>query len=829
MANETSHRLNLSASKSLSSALTREHPTAEQLKEYAFGFALPAEVANLEQHLLDCRSCLELLEQLSDDSLLQKISNSEITDADLFGTDHPIVPTSLKLVAGYEIREEIGRGGMGVVYRAWQPGLGRLVALKRLLNPDVAGKKALDRFRNEATVLATLKHPNIVDVYDVGEQDGQPYIAMELVEGIPLAEELREKLLGSQSAAQLLIQLADAVAAAHELGIIHRDLKPQNVLISNSETQRGGTAHSGHEMHRAVAKSAAAEIVPSDATTSRLIFNTSESEKEELIFIPKLVDFGLSRLRTDEKPITETAELLGTPGYMAPEQLTPNVRVTQAADVYGLGAILYQCLTGRAPFQGANAVETMALVLSTDILPIGKLRRDVPRDLQIICHHCLEKEPNHRYASAAELREDLSRFVEGRPIHAKPPGFMRRIALWTRRNQMVAALTAAILGVVIFGIAIVTSYQNRLKADRDRATQRYADARATIWRMIDSASAQSIFEVPKLQALLAEQAEESIALFEQLAREEGSEQAIIDLARLRMLLGTISIAQGEPAEGEALLKLATEAIANIPVQEFETESLLKMTIAGQVKLATSLYGQGKTDAALEALSPAKRYAEVLVRQHPDSPDNLNQLAWIHHVSGSARIGAGDISFAKSDFQLAVDLRERAREMDPHNVDLATFLAGSLVNLALCESSLGNRNQSLNSYIQAIEILKSVQPLDSNSSGIAIVIAGARLNASNILAEAGDKPGAVEVLTEAMNELQPFLDAAPDDFQFREYMFKLAGNRAMYGDRQASPEQVIADWTRALDLANREEDRQLCRGQLLLEEGSLSAPTEDDSR
>ncbi len=781
--------------------------------EFAAGCAPAAAVNSLEQHLAGCRECMELVAQLPPDSLVQKIRLAEESAAQADQGKNPVTPTPLRLVAGYEIREEIGRGGMGIVYRAWQPGLGRMVALKRLKNADAAGRKALERFRNEATVLARLNHPCIVGVYDVGEQDGQPFIAMELVDGVTLAERLRDKLPDSRTAAQTLVQLADAVAAANEQGIIHRDLKPQNVLIAESWPRCPDTAGSEARASQAwKPDNGSGNLSERAEVPASGIFERGQNG-QDMLLVPKLVDFGLSRLQGEGKSITESAELLGTPGYMAPEQLCPGAATTQAADIYGLGAILYQCLTGRAPFQGATAVETIAMVLSSDVLPIRKLRRDVPRDLQVICHRCLEKEPKHRYASAAALGDDLRCFLEARPIQARPPGSVRKLVLWTRRNKAIAMLSATILAAIVLGGVAITAYQVRLKTDRDHASRRYANARETIWRMIDSAGAQSIFEVPKLQELLASQARESMALFEQFASEEQSEQAIIDLARLRMLLGTISIAQGNPEEGEVLLRQSAEAIADLPIRERGTAELMKLAISAQVKLATSLFGQGKTGVALDVLAPAQRFAEVLVRQDPDSPGNLNELAWVHHVSGSARFGAGEFGVALEDFQLAVTLRKRAFAMDPRNVELANFLAGSLVNLALCDSSLGNNEQSLVGFREAIDLLKTVQPMDPRSSGIAIVLAGARLNASNILAAGGNGGGAIDLLTEGILELQPFLDAAPDDFQLRENMFKLVGNRALHGNANTPPEQVIADWNRAIELANRDEDRQFCQDQL----------------
>jgi eukaryotic-like serine/threonine-protein kinase len=792
------------------------HPTAGQLTDFALGRKSAAGFDGLEQHLIECRECMNQVAGVQPDDFALRVMAAKDSGASLDERGDPVFPPPLKLAAGYVIQEEIGRGGMGIVYRAWHPGLGRLVALKRLRNADASGRKALERFRIEATALARLNHPCIVSIHDVGEQDGQPFIAMELVDGVTLAERLRDRVLESRVAAMLLVQLADAIAAANSQGIIHRDLKPQNVLIGTTRTKQAAGPDSpatGNVPNRKESSGFHGEAGQSpdsaaDASGSCL-------QEPDGLLRPKLVDFGLSRLQGEGKTITETAEVLGTPGYMAPEQFVPGQTVTEAADVYGLGAILYQCLSGRAPFQGATAVETIAMVLSSDVLPLRKLRRDLPTDLQVICHRCLEKDPQRRYPSAAALRDDLNRFLDGRPILARPAGFVRKLVLWTGRNRVVATLSAGILAAIFLAGIAIAVYQHRLRTDRDRANRRYAEARATIWKLIESASSQSIFEVPKLQELLADQARESIALFEQLAVEEQSEESVIDLARLRMLLGTIEIAQGKPNEGELLLREATEAIADIEIRADSTQDLLKMAIAGQVKLATSLYGQGKVNDALEVLAPAQKFAEVLVERNGDSTDNLNQLAWVHHVAGSARIGASDFKAAADDFRLAVGLRTRAFATDSRNTELALYLAGSQVNLALCEASLGESARGLAGYREALEILRRVLSVDPRSSHAAIAAAGARLNASNILAAVPERGEAVSMLTEGIVELQPFLDAAPDDFQIRDSMFKLVASRAMYGDRGAKPDQVLADWNQAINLAVREEDRQFCRDQLQL--------------
>jgi serine/threonine-protein kinase len=274
----------------------------------------------------------------------------------------------------FELVRELGRGGMGVVYEARQRSLNRVVALKMVLRGEFASDADRARFRAEAEAAARLVHPNIVQVYEVGEVGGQPYFAMQFVPGSTLSRRLAEGPLSPLDAAGLIAAVARAVDHAHRHGIVHRDLKPANVLLAADGT-------------------------------------------------PKITDFGLAKL-ADAGSLTQTGAIIGTPSYMAPEQARAEKRLGPAADVYALGAILYECLTGRPPFQAATALDTLLLVQEQDPVLPRMLNPGVPRDLETVCLKCLEKSPDRRYASAAALAEDLEAFVGGEPIAARPSGLV---------------------------------------------------------------------------------------------------------------------------------------------------------------------------------------------------------------------------------------------------------------------------------------------------------------------------------------------------------------------------------------------------------------------
>ena len=306
-------------------------------------------------------------------------------------------------VAGYEILREIGRGGMGVVYLARQKTLNRLVALKMILGGSKIRPQEHARFLAEAEVIANLAHPNIVQIYEIGEAAGRPFFSLEYVDGGTLAQRLRGVPLPPAQAARLVADLARAVDAAHRQGVVHRDLKPANILMAGAPDVLAG------------------------------------------LCTPKITDFGLAK-RLDSGVKTTTGFILGTPCYMAPEQAAGKVdEVESAADVYSLGAILYELLTGRPPFQGETPLVTMQQVLCDDPVAPTKLQRQAPVELEIICLKCLQKEPNKRYGAGGALADDLQRFLEGRPILARPASPGERLVKWSRRRPSTAAFVSASL------------------------------------------------------------------------------------------------------------------------------------------------------------------------------------------------------------------------------------------------------------------------------------------------------------------------------------------------------------------------------------------------
>lgn len=329
-------------------------------------------------------------------------------------------------IGDYDVEHELGRGGMGVVYKARHRQLGRVVALKMIRAGSLAHEQERARFRLESRAVARLQHPDIVQIFDIGEHEGLPYFALEYVNGPSLQQRLSRQPLTVDESARIVERLARAMQYAHEQGILHRDIKPANILLTTNGD-------------------------------------------------PKISDFGLAK-RTDEvdSHATQTGAVLGTPSYMSPEQARGQVRqLTEATDQYSLGAVLYCLLVGRPPFLAAAWQETVRLVAETEPVPPRRLRPDVPRDLETICLKATQKEPARRYASCLELAEDLRRFTAGEPIHARPVRRAERLWRWTRRNPRVAIPSAmsVLLLLTVFVGAIVTSFSlSSLNSDLRRQT-----------------------------------------------------------------------------------------------------------------------------------------------------------------------------------------------------------------------------------------------------------------------------------------------------------------------------------------------------------------------
>jgi tetratricopeptide (TPR) repeat protein/tRNA A-37 threonylcarbamoyl transferase component Bud32 len=541
----------------------------------------------------------------------------------------------LPQVAGYEVEAVLGRGGMGVVYKARHIRLNRIVALKMLLAGVYSSMQERARFQREAESVAGLRHGNIVQVFDVADHEGLPYFTMEFVEGGSLAEKLAGVPQPSRQAAALVVTLAEAVQVAHQAGVVHRDLKPANILLT------------------------------ADAT-------------------PKITDFGLARRLEGSAGLTETGVAVGTPSYMAPEQARGHRGlVGPAVDVYALGAILYELLTGRPPFRAETHAETILQVISQDPVPPSRLNAGIPRDLETICQKCLCKEPEGRYGDARALAEDLRRFLEGRPIQARPLSRTARLWRWCRRNP-----TAAAISVVLLAAAAVSTWQavratraEQQAQKRLKQIEKVDDILTSIFQNLDPREIARA-ERP-LQAILVEKLDK---VMEQLEGESIGDPLVV--AAIQGKFGISLIGLGEPGKAIVLLEKARATLhAQLGGQHPETLFVLFHLAqayhnAGKVNLAVSL--QEQTLALMKA---------ALGPEHDDTLNSMHQLAEVYFSSGKL-----DMAVPLQEETLALMKAKRGPDHP--------FTLMSMSNLALMYQKVGKLDQAVFLQAEALELLKA---------------------------------------------------------------------------------------------------------------------------
>ena len=444
-------------------------PSDDLLAELSDDRSQGSELDDLEKHVETCADCQRRLEKITrgrderatlketlhpGDDRYRTVPPVNREDADMLDESRAC-PAEWPIVPGYEIVDKLGEGGMGVVYKARQLGLDRLVALKMIRRGVNSQSAYVARFRIEAQAVARLRHPNILQIFEIGDAGGMPFFSLELLEGGSLAARLRGNPQPARASAELVVTLARAVHIAHRAGIIHRDLKPSNILFGADG-------------------------------------------------VPKVADFGLAKRLESTDMQTETGVIVGTPSYMAPEQATGRTRdIGPPADVYALGAIFYEMVSGRPPFAGDTPLETVRQVVYDDVVAPRRLAPRLDRDLETICLKCLQKDQHRRFESADALADDLERYLRGEPIKARPTSPWERGAKWARRRPFTAS--AAVLSVVaVFGSFLgALLYQRNELAKRDHENDRIMKATAEGFKTLDSVrESMEKNDLPKAMAAL---------------------------------------------------------------------------------------------------------------------------------------------------------------------------------------------------------------------------------------------------------------------------------------------------------------------------------------
>jgi serine/threonine protein kinase len=551
-------------------------------------------------------------------------------------------PPAEAAFADYQLLEELGRGGMGVVYKARHKRLERLVALKMIrIGPD-AGAEERRRLVGEARAVARLHHPNIVQIYEVGEVEGQPFLALEYIDGASLARCLDGTPWPALQAAALVEALAQGMHYAHSKGVIHRDLKPANIVLQfeDCKLQNGNLQFAMCKLQCA---------------------------------IPKITDFGLAK-RLDGTAHTRSEAVLGTPSYMAPEQALAQAGVDARTDVYGLGAILYELLTGRPPFRADAPLQTLQQVVEAEPARPCLLNPAVPRDLETVCLKCLEKEPARRYASAEALADDLRRFENGQPVRARPVGPLGRGWRWCRRNPTLAGL-AAVLAVALSAGLSATLYEWRRAVDARRAAvANEEEARQVLSELIQSSPVAPLtgyFPQPPSMEPLIQAAQHCTSLLE---KNPDDVDLRIALSNVYGRLGTEYAQRGQMAEEMTYFQQAVNLWESPPPQvaghpEYRrwlaTTRYWRSTVAGdQQEIAQCCQWFLSADAVWEELAE-------------EQPDNLALLEPLTICRSQLRGLAGGVAFAEECrpcLEEQKKLLDRQLQQEPANGCLQKRLA-----------------------------------------------------------------------------------------------------------------------------------------------------------
>ena len=633
---------------------------------------------------------------------------------------------------GYEITGVLGRGGMGVVYKARHKQLNRIVAVKMLLSGSMASEDEQERFRSEAEVVAQLRHPNIVQIYDVGEHEGTPFFSLEYVDGGTLAKRIGHNPQAADLAASMLQTLARAVHEAHLLGIIHRDLKPANVLID-----RDGTL--------------------------------------------KIGDFGLAKnLRNDGH--TNTGAVMGTPSYMSPEQAAAHHKdISPATDVYALGAMLYHILTGSPPFRGETPWDVVQQLLYSEPVSPRQLQPKVPRDLETICLKCLQKEPAKRYGSAAALAEDVERFLDGKPIVARPIGVLERATKWTKRRPAIAGLivvsTLAMLTITIgslFYSAELREYNTKLKGERTRANtaRDLADVHA---------------ETAKQQTQLALSTLRSV---------------VFDIQR------ELDGKMGMQALQQRLLQRAQDGLDRV-ARSAETAASADYTMATALAEIAEIYEiVGRTKDAEQFSTRAVEMFDTLLQDSPNDEKVQSSLAVALRTQGDILVQRGDLKGAKDSLERSLSIRRDYVESLGASASLGDrhLLVASRIALAQVLNSRGDTTAAMEEYDDCIEQLQKLKLSETDPSYVPILrdLASVYSQRGELRLARTNPMAGLEDLLQSQQIRESLVNSAAEqnrlEFQVSlVYSYKELGQAYLaFGEVKAS----IAAWRRCLEITRR---------------------------
>jgi tetratricopeptide (TPR) repeat protein len=614
--------------------------------------------------------------------------------------------TVLPTVTGYEVLSLLGRGGMGVVYRARQVALKREVALKMIRAGACAGPTELARFQAEAEAVARLQHPNIVQIHEISRQGGLPYFALEFADGGSLDRKLDGAPLPAPQAARLVETLARAVHHAHQHGILHRDLKPGNVLLAHSDSAHAVALGGG----------------------------PGEAERYE----PKITDFGLAKHLDSAGGQTASGDVLGTPSYVAPEQAEGKVHeIGPATDIYSLGAVLYELLTGRPPFRAESPLETLRQVVTVEPVAPTRLQPQVPRDLETICLKCLQKNPGRRYASAEDLADDLRRFLQKEPIKARPVGPAERLAKWCRRRPTAAALVLVLILAAGVFVAGVIRYQAGLRAERNQAEINFRLALRAVDKMLTEVAEEELASEPRAEQKRRRLLTRALEFYQELLQaHEGDPAVRQETGRAYRRVGDILRILGRHQEAQQAYQQAVAVLRELASQSPaapEPRQDLAESYNWQGEL---LRTTGKPRQAREAYDSARRLQEELVAQFPNEPEYGKALARTHDNLGILLKEGGELEAARAEFRQAIDRLQDLAARFPERPEYCQLLARSHLNFGPVLKGLKDYAGAERVYGEAIRRLRALRDADPYKPDYRHELGVACNNLGNLLRRVG---------------------------------------------------------------------------------------------
>ena len=659
------------------------------------------------------------------------------------------------MIPGYEILNELGRGGMGIVYKARQLSANRLVALKVVRNdvlamlPQATRASTLERFKHEAQAAACLEHDNLVTVFEVGEANGLSYYAMRYVEGQNLHEMISKGPLENFQAARYIEPVARGLHAAHLCGILHRDLKPHNILVDKKSDR------------------------------------------------PLLTDFGLAKFLEQRDELTHAGDVMGTPSYMSPEQSRDAGKVTALADVYSLGATLYHVLTARPPFQAANPAETIRQIIYDEPVPPRRLNPEIDKDLETICLKCLQKEPARRYASAELLADDLRRYLLGEPIVARPLGPLERMWRWCRRNPAVASLMATAASFAIFSlISIIVGYYNTAAA-LAKSESRLQKALQVVDELFTRVSEDELLNEPGLQPLRKDLLERALKHYQYFLAESGGNAAIRDeAAAARFRVGLITQLIGSREEALKELTAAREMQKQLLAEKRNDVPRLK-ALSATVNALGSLHAEMRSlDQAAERFTESEGIRTKLTELEPGNSEFRRLLANTRMNLGIVDMQRGKPDEARKRMQRAQDARLKLLDADPGASQVRRDLARGYYSLAQVSIANANGPEAVQQLRDAIVHFERLLAEDSRSLSNRYYVALCYRLLGGLLAETEDVGAALAMYKSALEHTETLAAGNPEVAQYQAELAVLSMDRGDLYGRQDNLALAQEAWNRA---------------------------------